>query len=212
MENIPPTVVYLRQLITTQFMAQPYLIRISVYPYIRKFLMYHYGETFFVTDRGYIPGFVLNALERPVKVDPAAFKKKDKIIYGDFIGVQVGAATARKKGNIISGDNVKLFNEVVADLIHEQMYLHVSLLNKNGCQVDDSIRNFQEMHGFTEDELPFENLKRWYYRERQRLEMRKMIQATEEPQLTLNFFAEKPTEQATSDQLGAQMSLLGFGG
>jgi hypothetical protein len=193
-------------------MAQPYLIRISVFPYIRKFLMYHYGETFFVTDRGYIPGFVLNALERPVKVDPAAFKKKDKIIYGEFIGVQVGASTARKKGNMISGENVKLFNEVVHDLIHEQMYQYVSLLNKTGCQVDDSIRNFQEAMGFTEDELPFENLKRWFYRERKRLELRKMIQNTEPPQLTLNYFAEKPTAQAIDDQLGAQMSLLGFGG
>jgi hypothetical protein len=184
-----------------------------VHPYIRKYLLYHYSEPFFVTERGYVPAFILNALERPVKVAPSELKKKDKISYGEFIGIQVGNSTVRKHGNCISGENVKLFNEVVSDLIHEEMYRFVTQLKNNRCQVDDSIRSFQAMYNFTEDELPFENLKRWYYRERARIEMRREVKEVMQPQFTLNFFEEKEKAQAqANDQLGAQMSLLGFGG
>lgn len=194
-------------------MSNPILIRVSVYPYIRKHLLYHYSEPFFVTERGYVPGFLENALEPVTKVDPAKVKKKDKVEYGEFIGFYVGAATVRKRGNVVSSHNVKLFNEVMADLIHEEMYRFITQLKTLGCQVDDSIRSFQAMYNFTEDELPFENLKRWYYRERERINMRKEIKAAIDPQFTLNFFEEKNNAPAVIDeQLGAQMSLLEFGG
>lgn len=193
-------------------MAQPQLIRISVHPYVRKYCLHHYSEPFFVTERGYIPGYIENALERMPKVDPADYKKKDKIIYGEFLGVYITPATIRKRGNFISSDNVKLFNDVVSDLLHEEMYRFINQLNKFNCQVDDSIRNFQAMYDFTEDELPFENLKRWYYRERKRLEDRKQERQAVQPQYTLNFFAEIEPEPEANPLLGAQMSLLNFGG
>lgn len=196
-------------------MANPILIRISVFPFIRKYLLYHYSEPFFVTERGYIPGFLENSLEHVTKVDPSKLKKKDsiKVEYGEFIGFCVGAATAKKNGNMVSSHSVKLFNEVVADLIHEEMYRFITQLKSMGCQVDDSIRNFQQLYDFSEEELPFENLKRWYYREHARLAMRKEIKRAIDPQFTLDFFEQKTNAPAANnDQLGAQMGLLGFGG
>lgn len=184
-----------------------------MYPYIRTYLLYHYSEPFFVSERGYIPSFIENALEPMPKLHPSELKKKDKISYGEMIGFMVGSGTIKKKGCYISSESVKLFNEVVADLIHEEMYRFIVQLNGMGCQVDDSIRNFQQLYGFTEDDLPFENLKRWYYRERKRIEMRKILKQSVEPQMTLNFFEEvKAQQEQNNEQLGAQMSLLNFGG
>ncbi|GAA4327505.1 hypothetical protein GCM10023149_30940 [Mucilaginibacter gynuensis] len=171
-------------------MAKDYLIRLSVYPYIRKYLLFHYSEPFFVTENGFAPAFIYNALEHMPKVNPADVRKKDKIIYGEFIGVLVGEGTLRKKGSLVSSDNVKRFNSVVADLLHEEMYRLITQLKKAGYQVDETIREFQAMYGFTEDELPFENLKRWYYRERMRLDERAKERREVHPQFTLNFFEE----------------------
>lgn len=171
-------------------MAKDYLIRISVHPYIRKYLLHHFSEPFFVTEPGYVPGFIYNALEPMTKVNAAEFRKKDRILYGDFIGILVGEGTLRKKGALISSDNVKRFNTVVQDILHDEMYNLIHQLKKAGYQVDDTIREFQLMYAFTEDELPFENLKRWYYRERKRRDDRAKSRKTEEPQFTLNFFEE----------------------
>jgi hypothetical protein len=171
-------------------MAKDYLIRISVHPYLRKYLLHHFSEPFFVTEPGYIPAFIYNALEPMPKVAAGAIVKKDKIIYGDFIGVMVGEGTLRKKGSLVSSDNVKRFNTVVQDILHDEMFNLITQLKKAGYQVDDTIREFQAMYAFSEDELPFENLKRWYYRERKRRDDRAAERRTIDPQFTLNFFEE----------------------
>jgi hypothetical protein len=187
--------------------AAPYLIRISVHPYIRKYILFHYGETFFVTERGFIPSYIENALEKPTKINnPSDLKKVIKIDHGAFIGVYVGEGTRKIHGSSISGASVKRFNEVVSDLIHEEMYRLIQQLSQANYQVDQTIREFQKMYKFSEDELPFENLKRWYYRERARLDLRAAKQEEVMPQITLNFFeqieAEKPRAVIT------QMNLL----
>jgi len=188
-------------------MAKDYLIRLSVYPYVRKYLLFHYSEPFFVTERGFAPAFIYNALEPITKVNAGDFRKKDKVMYGDFVGFLVGEGTGRKKGIHISSNNVKLFNDVVLDVIHDEMFKLITSLKKAGYQVDDTIREFQAMYGFTEDELPFENLKRWYYRERIRHENREDERRSIEPQFTLNFFEEVKENPHIADMIFNQTHL-----
>jgi hypothetical protein len=189
-------------------MAKDYLVRLSVHPCIRKYLLFHYSEPFFVTEIGFIPAFIYNALEPITKVNAADVHKKDKVNYGEFFGFMVGEGTGRKKGISISSDNVKRFNAAVMDLLHEEMYRLITQLAKAGYQVDQTIREFQAMYNFTEDELPFENLKRWYYRERLRLESRAAERREVYPQFTLNFFEEaKENRQLTNSILGQVTSV-----
>ncbi|MES2810030.1 MAG: hypothetical protein V4619_15470 [Bacteroidota bacterium] len=191
-------------------MAQDYLIRISVYPFIRKYLLHHFSEPFFVTENGYIPAYILNALEPMPKVKAADFVKKDKIIYGATIGVLVGEGTLRKKGSLFSSENVKRFNTVVQDLLHDEMFNLITQLGKAGYQVDATIREFQAMYGFSEDELPFDNLKRWYYRERKRRDDRAAERATIEPQFTLNFFEEAKSHPNVVSAIFNNQNTLNF--
>ena len=189
-------------------MAKEYLIRLSVYPYIRKYLLFHYSEPFFVTERGLFPALVYACLEPVTKINAADFRKKDRIEYGAFMGVIVGEGTIRKKGCHISSANVKRINEVVAEELHEEMYRLICQLKKAGYQVDDTIREFQRMYDFDEDELPFENLKRWYYRERARLDSRAAERREVAPQFTLNFFEEAKEQETVTNSVMSQTSIL----
>ena len=190
-------------------MANQILIRLSVHPCIRKYLLFHYAEPFFVTERGWAPACLLNMLERVTKVSAGKLLKKDKIIYGETIGLLVGEATVRKYGSHISSENVKLFNEAVLDQIYEEMYRLITQMKHDRFQVDDTIRGFLSFYRFTEDELPFDNAKRWYYRERERLAARAAESRVVHPQYTLNFFEE--VQQKSSGMVGAifnQTSIL----
>lgn len=193
-------------------MSQSCLIRISVRPYVKKFLVRNYSEPFFATDRGFAPGFILNALEKPVKVDPANILKREKIEYGEFIHVGIGVGTARKKGQIISSENVRIFNEVVRDAMYEQLFQFVTMLCQSGCQVDASIRSFLAMYNFTEDDLSFENAKRQFYKLRKRKSAQQMLDQSQVPAMVLTFFEEKVVPADPYQSMGAEMSLLGFGG
>lgn len=171
-------------------MANNILIRLSVHPCVRKYLLHHYAEPFFVTELGFAPTLLASYLQHSPKVRPQDFVKKDKINYGEFVGISVGESTFKKRGGFISSEHVVAFNKAMMSLIQEEMYRLITQLKKAGYQVDDTIREFQRMYDFSEDELPFENLKRWYYRERKRLEIRAQERREVQPQFVLNFFEE----------------------
>ena len=175
----------------------PYLIRLSVYPYIRKYLLYHFTEPFFVSERGYIPGYIENTLKHPPKLHPSELRKLCKVDYGSYFDFAVGPGIVAKKGCFLTSDDVVKINEVISDLIHDEMFRLITSLSKAKYQVDDSIREFQVMYGFDEDELPFENLKRWYYRERLRVEARKAKTKDVSPQLILCYFEEVASQKQT---------------
>jgi hypothetical protein len=193
-------------------MSKSCLIRISVRPHIKKYLARNYSEPFFATDRGFAPNFILNALEKPVKVNPADIPKREKIAYGEFIHVNIGERTACKRGRLISSENVRIFNEVVADALDEQMFQFVTMLSQSGCEIDASIRSFLMMYNFTEDELPFENVKRQFYKMRKRKSMQQMLDQSQVPAMVLTFYEEKVVPADPYQSMGAEMSLLGFGG
>jgi hypothetical protein len=62
-------------------------------------------------------------------------------------------------------------------------------------QVDQTIREFTALYDFSEDELPFENLKRWYYRERRERELRRKKLEQSGPQFILTLTEERQADQ-----------------
>lgn len=166
------------------------MIRLSVYPYIRKYLLHHYSEPFFVTERGYIPSFLESSLEPMPKLDPATIPKTKKILYGEFFSFCLSEYTVKTKGCYLSSKKVKRINEVISDLIHEEMYRMITQATGR-FQVDQTIRDFQRIYDFSEDELPFDNLKRWYYRERENIQARRAARPAVEAKVILTLSEEK---------------------
>ena len=174
-------------------MAKDNLIRLSVYPHIRKYLLFHHSEKLFNgNDLGFIKFFILNCLQPMPKVDPATWQKPERIDHGATFDIALSDDGMRKYGNYVSSADVKRFNQAVADMIHDEMYRMVILLTEGGLNVDQAIRKFQSFYKFSEDDLPFENLKKWYYRERRRVQMRLVHNADPEPQqgLVLTYYEE----------------------
>jgi hypothetical protein len=53
--------------------------------------------------------------------------------------------------------------------------------------IDFNIRRFIDLYGFSEDDLPFENLKRWYFRERERINKRLNARTEHEYAMMLSY-------------------------
>lgn len=163
------------------------LLRVPVYPWLRKYLLYHYPEPMSVSDRGYATALFKSMLEKPVKVDPAKLIRSEKLHLGEHFGVLVGCFSAAKYGTHISIENIKDFNASMDDLMREEMFRFVTIRIRDGAQADQSIKDFMDIYEITEDDLPFDNLKRWYYRERERLTRRREIVYHAQGELILTF-------------------------
>lgn len=125
------------------------------------------------------------------KRTPAEIKNTVKIEYGEYFGFAINQNTIKTQGENIDSDNVRRINEVISDIIHEEMYRMITHREGKFVQVDAAIREFQAMYNFSEDELPFDNLKRWYYRERKSREERRLQFLETEPEFVLTLREEK---------------------
>jgi hypothetical protein len=165
-------------------------ILLPVWPHIKKYITIQYGQEMALSDRGVVSFLLLNMLEKHKKGDPATIKPNQKLIddkkflpYPLFVGDKYEAS----RGLYLSQANIKHFNESIDDMFREEMYRWCKHPNSTDFTVDYDILRFREFYGITEDELPFDNLKRWYYRERLRLDERGRIEIRYEPQLILAY-------------------------
>jgi len=76
------------------------------------------------------------------------------------------------------------FNESIDLTIKLEMFRWCHHPNAYFKEVDYNIKRFIDFYEFSEDDLTFDNLKRWYYRERQRISSRKPREP-KEPDLTI---------------------------
>lgn len=164
-------------------------ILLPVWPHLKKYLQIQYGKEMAVSDIGIVSFLLLNMLEKHKKSDPATVKPSQKLIDGEkFIGypVYIGDKYENGHGLYLSHEKIKRFNESVDNALREEMYRWIQNPDTEHV-VDYAIVRFREFYGITEDELPFENLKRWYYRERIRLDDRTRVEIRYEPQLQLEY-------------------------
>jgi len=169
-------------------------ILLPVRPYIFRYLTIQYGKELCLSDRGMVSFLLFNMLEKHKKQDPSTVRPNQKMIDGiKYVGyaIFIGDIYEAARGLYISPKKIQLFNESVDDMIREEMYrwcVHPGL--KDGATdaiVDFNIHRFRDMYGITEDELPFDNLKRWFYRNRERLDQRGRVEKRFEPQLILSL-------------------------
>lgn len=107
-----------------------------------------------------------------------------KLDLGASYDILIGRREFDLHGAFISNDNLLIFSEIMMQQIREEMYRWVNHPNRPDKVVDYNIVRFQEHYGFSEDSLPFDNLKRWYYRERKRIEKRNEKTEKFKPQLS----------------------------
>jgi hypothetical protein len=165
-------------------------ILLPIRPYIKRYLTIQYGKELCLSDRGVISFLLLNMLEKHKKHDPSVIRPSQKLIDGtNYVGypIFVGDIYESTRGLYISPEKIKQFNSSVDDMIREEMYRWCNHPGSVDGKVDYDIVRFRDIYGIPEDELPFDNLKRWYYRNRERLAARGREERRFEPQITLTL-------------------------
>lgn len=158
--------------------------------HIKRYLTIQYGKELCLSDRGVVSCLLLNMLEKHKKEDPSMVRPNQKMIDDiKYFGypIYVGDVYEVDRGLYLSDKKIKQFNEGIDDMIREEMYRWCNHPGSIDHKVDYDIVRFRDMYGITEDELPFDNLKRWYYRNRERLDKRGRQERRFEPQLTLTY-------------------------
>lgn len=148
------------------------LIRITVQPHVGAYLRLHFGDRMSLSDKNLICMALRNLLEPFDKLDPFQIKGQRKEALGDFFEVYISDNLLRKLGGHLSNESIMAFNESVDLIIKQDMYRWCQHPNADHKQVDYNIKRFIAFYGFAEDDLTFDNLKRWYYRERERIKKR----------------------------------------
>jgi hypothetical protein len=186
-------------------------ILLPVKAHVKKYLEHTHGKQMEVCDRGYAPFLLLNLLEKFKKQDPGTVRPGQKIIDDSkYFGypIYIGSKYENSKGTFISKFNIDRFNDSIDDLLREEMYRFCNHPNAIDHVVDFNIVRFREMYNITEDELPFDNLKRWYYRERERITERKNNKPPFDPQYEFSYSKEQESLVITAPIIKNQLSII----
>ncbi len=161
-----------------------YIIRIPIYPYIRSYLEVQYGTRICIHDHNYVSSLLRSMLNKFDKKDPTKVKPCQKLNLGATFDFDIGKNTL---GTHLTNEDIRRFSNAIDLLIRQEMYRWCNHPNATDQVVDYNIRRFIDFYGFAEDDLPFENLKRWYYRERERFNKRSNNRLIEEYRLFLSY-------------------------
>lgn len=118
------------------------------------------------------------------KSDPSKVKRCPKLDLGATFDIDIGKNTS---GTYLSNEDIRRFSNAIDLLIRQEMYRWCNHPNATDQVIDYNIRRFIDLYDFAEDDLPFENLKRWYYRERERRNKRSSDRLVEDYRLFLSY-------------------------
>jgi hypothetical protein len=166
------------------------IIRLPLKPFIAKFVTRQFGPQLKVTDHNYFSMLVTAMLRKFEKGNPVIQRPNSKIIDGvNFVGydIFIGDGVFNKRGAFISAEDILKLNESMDNMICRTMYDWIYSPVATHKEVDYNIKAFRDMYDITEDELPFDNVKRWFYRERQRMEKRKNQVLENKDQIVIDF-------------------------
>lgn len=150
-----------------------YIIRIPVYPHIRRYLVAQYGPSMYSGDPNYV-ALLFNGMF----ITPTKNGVKASASTCDFLGATYDFVISRQNFHCrnrvlaFSAKNLKRFNTAIDKLIRQELFRWCEHPNAPFKERDYNIKAFLDFYGFTEDELPFLNMKRWYFSERRRQNIR----------------------------------------
>lgn len=149
------------------------IIQLTVEPHVETYITTAFGKQLELSDNNQITVLLKNLMEPFSKVDPGKMRPSKKYSLGGFINIFVSDYLLKKHGGYISDENIKSFSKSVDLIIKQNMYSWCHAHNRPDEYVDYNIKRFLDFYGFSEDDLSFDNCKRWYYRERERMAKRK---------------------------------------
>lgn len=161
------------------------VVRIPVYPHVAAYLKFYFGERMFVSDRNTISILVRSMLKKFDKMDPGLVRPSQKLNLGATFDIVIGKDGYKRLGAYMSNDDILEFSKAIDTMIRQEMFRWCNHPNSTDKVIDYNILRFRDLYGMSEDDFPFDNLKRWYFRERLRLKERQLQPVSFEVQLMI---------------------------
>lgn len=179
-------------------------IRIPVYPHVRRYLQIQFGESINATDRNYASVLLRSLLKKFDKKEPWKVRPSSKLDLGGTFDILIGNDGIQRLGGYLSNTDILKFSQAIDLLIRQEMYRWCHHPNATDHVIDFNIRRFIDFYGFAEDDLPFDNLKRWYFRERQRINKRVTDRLNEEYKVFISYASAENTPLSSRWRLREQ--------
>lgn len=92
------------------------------------------------------------------------YRTYGKSIYKSQVKIFIDDDTFSRFGFDMTATSIVYFNSFVEDCIKSEARLFIFVANSFGRSIFDSIRDFQNVYGFSEDDFPFETIKQDFQR------------------------------------------------
>jgi len=142
------------------------ILPVPVRPYVLKFLNYHLGKCYLLSESDPFGLLLYHLLRRPVKD-----ARRDHVLrnYKSSWGVDLGSYAGKKGLGDLTGKSVYDFNKVAHRMLFSEMHQFVEQALDHGQQAKFAIEGFMLKFDLREEDIQFATLqKSWtrYARER----------------------------------------------
>ena len=170
------------------------IIHLPVYPHVRQYLGKHYGSCLYLHERHY----ACSLLKLLLKNQNHKFEKSAKESQlGAVYPFVLGKGVKEEYGQYLSRHDIISFSKTIENLILKELFKWVNHPFCPEDKIDFAIKEFINFYDFSEDDFPFSQLKRWFFRERIRDHARKNHQSDLPRELRPLFFIDHNQYQPT---------------
>ena len=151
---------------------EKFIVTVSVKPYIKKFIENNCGEPADIKMLPAIHTYMVTLLCKPSK----RFERRiNNNLYSDQVDIAISEDEFNRYGwELTKTDTVK-FNQRIEGLIKISSRLFISNNKKLGVPVARSIKEFQCLFDFSEDDFPYETIKKDFVRHGPKIENKTKI-------------------------------------
>jgi hypothetical protein len=137
------------------------ILPVPVRPYVLKFLNYHLGKCYFLSESDPFGLLLYHLLRRPVKD-----ARRDHVLrnYKSSWGVDLGSYAGKKGLGDLTGKSVYDFNKVAHRMLFSEMHQFVEQALDHGQQAKFAIEGFMLKFDLREEDIQFATLQKSWTR------------------------------------------------
>lgn len=141
-------------------------IHIPVSAYLYKYLEFKYGQDYKASEADWFGLLVINTLSRKSNFDYAQRNPKVQAYYT----VSICMRKAESAGFFVTRRHGEQLAKAVDKLFREEIYIYAILNFENhGVQYKTSIEKITRSMGITEDDLPYDTIRKDFNRNKKRM-------------------------------------------
>jgi hypothetical protein len=153
-------------------MKNEFTVKVSVKPYVKKYLHNNCGCPVDITNLPALNEYFINLLSKPSHRRELSINNK---FYSETVEILISEDTFNRYGCLLSKTDTVKFNARIESLVKFASRMFISNNLILGIPVARSIKEFQELFGFTDDEFQYETIKKDFDRHGRKMESKTLV-------------------------------------